>query len=269
MTQPRIVVLTGASSGIGAEMARLLAARGDRLILVARRRERLQALADELNQSFPESCTAFPADLGREDDLERLIAAHPRADVLINNAGSALYGYFQELDWEKTRDMTMVNVFAPLRLCHHYLVGMRARNSGRILNVASTAGSFATPFFSAYTAGKSFVILLSKSLALELKGTPITVSCLLPGPTVTEFWQAAAMEAKVAANLKKFDDPRAVAAYGLELMEKGRPFGIPGWGNRVKQFIKQCLPEPLWNRMIYDHMMHPSLTGSGRRSKAS
>ena len=153
----------------------------------------------------------------------------------------------------------MVNIYAVFRLCHHYLKGMIARNYGRILNVASTAGMYPSPFCSTYAGTKAFVIQFSKSLSLELKGYNVAVSTLLPGPTATNFWEVANMSRKVEKSFRHFDSPREVAEFGINLMEQGKIAGVPGWKNRVKKIIKHYLPENVWCFIVRRHMDHQSL----------
>jgi hypothetical protein len=255
----RSVILTGATGGIGEHMARILAERDYKLILVARNRGKIEKLAKEIERGRGIGCDYFVCDLSKEGEIEKLIGAYPETDVLINNAGFSSYGFFNRSPWEVERDMLMVNVFAPLRLCHHYIKGMMTRNYGRILNVASTAGMYPAPFFSSYAGTKAFVIQFSKSLALELKKYNVSVSTLLPGPTATNFWQVAHMAAKVENSFKHFDNPRDVAEFGINLMEKCKICGIAGWKNRGKEILKRFMPEKVWCYLVRKHMDHPSL----------
>ena len=252
-------LVTGATGGIGEQMARLLAIKAYDLILVARNEHKLEKISSEISATTRIACDYFVCDLSKEAEIEKLISAHPETDVLINNAGFARYGSFHLSPWETERAMMMVNVYALFRLCHHYLRGMMGRNSGRILNVASTAGLHAAPFFSTYAGTKAFVIQFSKSLALELQGYNVSVSTLLPGPTATNFWEVAQTAAKVEKRFKSFDSPREVAEFGIRLIEKNKIAGIPGWKNKVKSIIKHYMPETVWFYTIRRHMLHPSL----------
>jgi len=255
----RKALLTGASRGIGEEMAKILAVRGYDLILVARNEERLQKITEDVRNINKVNCEYHVCDLSKETEIEKLIRAYPETDILINNAGFSSYGFFNKSAWERERDMIMVNIYALFRLCHHYVKGMVARNYGRILNVASTAGMHPTPFLSTYAGTKAFVIQFSKSLALELHGYDVSVSTLLPGPTATNFWEVGNMSCKVEKSFKHFDSPREVAEFGIDLMETCKIAGVPGWENKVKRIIKHYLPEQLWNFMVRQHMVHESL----------
>lgn len=188
-----------------------------------------------------------------------LTKSYPQIDLLINNAGFGDYGFYPKLAWEKQKQMIQVNVMALAYLCHYYLRGMVKRGYGQILNVASTAGTKSAPFTSSYVGTKAFVIKFSESLALELKGTGVTVSCLLPGPTATGFWQEAGMLKKVKENIERFDKPSEVAKYGLNLLEKGEISGIYGFQNKIKQLIKNFLPEKIWFWLIRRHMLSKTI----------
>lgn len=253
------VLLTGASSGIGEQMARLLAQKNYSLIIVARNEDKLKKITEDIGNSNRAKCEYFVCDLSKESEIKRLIKTYPETDLLINNAGFANYGFYYKLPWDREKDMIMVNVVAPCRLCHHYLQGMIARDWGKILNVASIAGLSSAPFMSTYAATKAFLIQFSKSLALELKGKKVTVSCLLPGPTATNFWQVAKCASKIEGVIKRYIDPREVAEFGIRLMEDGKISGIPGWKNKLKNMIKHCMPEKIWSYMIRKHMIHKSL----------
>ncbi|GAB4353645.1 MAG: SDR family oxidoreductase [Candidatus Abyssubacteria bacterium] len=250
----RRALITGASSGIGEEMARILAKDGYQLMLVSRNGAKLARLAEEM-----ESSSYFVCDLSKESEVERLVQAHPETDVLVNNAGFAAYGQYHVLGWERQRDMIMVNVVALSRLCHHYLKGMLERDCGKILNVASTAGQAPAPYFSTYVGTKAFVIQFSKSLALETQKTNVTVSCLLPGPTATEFWRSADMIEKVREAMVSYQSPREVAQFGIRLMNKGGVSGVPGWTNKLKGIVRHYLPDRIWGRLVTNHMTHESL----------
>ncbi|MEN6420533.1 MAG: SDR family NAD(P)-dependent oxidoreductase, partial [Smithella sp.] len=161
--------------------------------------------------------------------------------------------------WSRTRELIGVNVLSPVRLAHHYLPGMIKRGGGKILNVASVAGMRATPYFSSYCGAKAFMIQFSKSLALEVNDENVHVCCLLPGTTATEFWQISGMQEKVSQRIGGFDDPRETAVFGINQMEKGMISGVPGLKNKVKELMKNILPEQMWFYLIKRHMTHPSL----------
>lgn len=255
----RKALVTGASGGIGEHLCGELARRGYSLVLVARRKDKLEELAGKLRRENNIGCEYFVCDLSKEAEVEELIKTYPDIDVLINNAGFGMYGFFQDMPWPRTRELLAVNILSPLRLAHHYLPGMINRRYGRILNVASTAGLRATPFLSAYCGTKAFMVQFSKSLALEMNDKNVRISCLLPGPTATGIWETANAGEKVKDTIASFDDPRDVASFGIDLMESGLISGIPGLRNKIKQLIKSLLPEKIWFYAIKRHMTHSSL----------
>ena len=189
-----VVLLTGASSGIGEAMATILAAQARVLVVVARREARLEALAASLADARAE-IMVLPCDLTDEEATEAMVSAveavHGPIDVLINNAGLGDIGLFSASSWEKNRRMIDVNITALLFLTHRVLPGMVERGRGGILNVSSGFGLTWMPIFSAYVATKHFVSSFSESLRTELSGTGVVVTQLCPGPVATEFEQVA------------------------------------------------------------------------------
>ena len=222
----QVALITGASAGLGVEFARQLSKRGHPLVLVARRKERLEELAKELGNA-----RAVAMDLSKANAATKLItelkAAGEEVDLLVNNAGFGLIGQFAKLDAKRERQMIDLNVGALTDLCRAVAPQMGARKSGAILNVASTAFQ-PGPKMAVYFATKTFVLSLSEALHEELKPHGVRVTCLCPGPTRTEFGEVAgfggsgmfervAMEAAdvVEAGLKGLDKNRAVVVTGL------------------------------------------------------
>ena len=185
-----VALITGASAGLGVDFARQLSAQGKQLVLVARRRDRLDALAAELGNT-----RAVEMDLSEAGAADRLmadLAAHgEQADLLVNNAGFGLTGRFAELDGRRQRQMIDLNCGALIELAHAVLPAMIERKQGRILNVASTAAFQPGPGMAVYFATKAFVLSFSEALHEEVKRHGVTVSALCPGPTATEFGEVA------------------------------------------------------------------------------
>jgi short-subunit dehydrogenase len=223
----KVALITGASAGLGVEFARQLSKRGHRLVLVARRKDRLDELAKELGNA-----RAVAIDLSKANAAAKLMAdveaAGEQVDLLVNNAGFGLIGAFAELDAKRERQMIDLNVGALADLCRAVAPGMIKRKSGGIINVASTAAFQPGPKMAVYFATKSFVLSLSEALHEELKPHGISVTCLCPGPTRTEFGDVAgfggngvfdrvAMEAGpvVKAGLNGLDKNKAVVVTGL------------------------------------------------------
>jgi short-subunit dehydrogenase len=190
----RIAVVTGASSGIGAATARRLAKDGMQLVLVARRQDRLEDLAEEI-RSRGGQAHLIPADLTQESERERVAREVQNrfgpVDVLVNNAGLGWYGYGSDMKWKTAREMLQVNVETVVQLSLSLLPGMRARNSGHIVNVGSISGSIPSQGIALYGATKSFLDNFSTALYRELKGSRVHVSVVRAGPVRTEFGEAA------------------------------------------------------------------------------
>ena len=224
-----VALITGASAGLGVDFARQLAAKGYPLVLVARRKDRLDALAAELGNA-----RAVEMDLGEDGAAGRLIAnlaAHgEQVDLLVNNAGFGLAGRFAELDGKRQRQMIDLNCGALTELAHAVLPGMIERKSGSILNVASTAAFQPGPGMAVYFATKAFVLAFSEALHEEVQGHGIKVSALCPGPTATEFGAVAGF-GRPLPEIISADSPSVVTA-GLKGLEAGRAIVIPGLMNK-------------------------------------
>jgi len=238
-------VVTGASSGLGAALARRLSERGHHVTLVARRADRLQALAGELGDA-----TAMPCDLAAPAPREQLIAAlqdgERRVDVLVNNAGFGTAGRYLDADPAREREMLGVNVDAPVALCRAFAPAMAARQSGAILTVASIAAFSPLPGMSLYAGTKSLLLTFSSGLHAELAGHGVTVTVMCPGGIRTEFAQVAG-GASVAKRLPAFVwmSPGAVADRGLDGLERGRFLVVPGRMNRIGGLVARHVPRPL------------------------
>jgi short-subunit dehydrogenase len=229
-------LVTGASGGIGRELASLLARDGHDLVLVSRNGVALAELATTLRERHGVSAKVLPKDLS-EPAAPAGIAARLEADgiaveVLVNSAGYGAYGPFAELGAGEQLDMLQVDVVALTHLTRLMLPGMVVRRRGRILNVASTAAFVPGPLMAVYYASKAYVLSLSEALANELEGSGVTVTCLCPGPTATGFQERADM---VGSRLFRRPpmSPAAVAAAGYDALVRGDPMAVPGLRNRV------------------------------------
>lgn len=232
-------LVTGASSGIGAAFARLLAARGHDLVLVARREPVLRALAEEL-ASTAGTVDVLVADLA-DRGAARAVEERARAgvDLLVANAGVATVGRFLDSDVDDDARVLDVNAVSLLRLVHAALGPMRARGSGRVLTVSSVAGFQPGPGTATYAASKAFVTSFSQALHTELRGTGVTVTCLCPGFTRTEM----AVGGGVPGRL--FLTPERVAAEGLAAAEAGRALCVPGAAYKLLAGAARLLPRGL------------------------
>lgn len=216
-------LVTGASSGIGAEFARLHAAKGGDLVLVARREDALNALKLELENTYSIKATVIVADLAQPDAAEKIFNATESAgtqiDILINNAGFGGHGKFHERDLAKDQAMMQVNMVSLVNLTHMYLQGMVSRNSGKILHVASTAGFLPGPLQAVYYATKAFVVSFSQAIAQELSDTNVTSTVLCPGAVATGFVSAGDLDG--VSTWDNAATPESAAKCGYEAMMKG------------------------------------------------
>jgi short-subunit dehydrogenase len=231
-----IVLVTGASSGIGYELAKLFARDGHDLVLVARSREKLEAIGRELKDATGVAVRLIPKDLSRpraaEEVFDELTRESIRIRVLVNCAGFGTYGAFAETDIAAEREMMQLNVVALTELTKLAVRDMVHRGDGRILNVASTAAFQPGPRMAVYYATKAYVLSFSEALANELHGTGVTVSTLCPGPTRTGFGDRAKMEdARVYRT--GVMDAAAVAKAGYRGLKRAETVIIPGLRNKL------------------------------------
>lgn len=226
-------LVTGASAGLGAEFARQLAARGRDLVLVARRRERLEELARELATAHGVRTHVFLADLAEADapaKLERFISEQSlQIDWLVNNAGIAGPDLLEERDWGTHARFFELMMLSVAQLCHRFIPPMRERGFGRVVNVASFAGRLARPAGANYGPAKAYLVALSEELSLVLRGSGVHVSALCPGFTHTEFHEVAGlMEMKRGLPGFIWYDAATVVREGIEAVERGKPIWVSG-----------------------------------------
>ena len=250
----RTALITGASGGIGLELARLFAAGGYDLVLVARSADKLEELAGELRLQGG-AVRVLAKDLAKpespEEVFRELEAAGVAVDVLVNNAGFATYGPFVEIDLGRELEELQLNVVTLTHLTKKLLPGMLARRRGGVLNLASTAGFQPGPLMAVYYATKAYVISFSEALAEELNGTGVTVSVLCPGPTATGFQRRAGMEAsKLFSGMLQVADAAAVARAGYEGFRAGKRIVIPGLINKIGVQSIRVSPRALATKMV-------------------
>ena len=245
MVKP-VAIVTGASAGLGVEFVRQLAAKGHRLVLVARRKDRLEELAKEVGNA-----RVVALDLSEPGATAKLMANVAKAgetvELLINNAGFGLAGGFAELDAARQREMVDLNCGALEELSRAVLPGMIERKSGGILNVASTAAFQPGPGMSVYFATKAFVLSFSEALHDEMKPHGIKVSCLCPGPTRTEFRSVSGFDPK--GKLAKLSaDAKSVVIAGIKGLERNTAVVVPGISNKVISQAHRFLPRAFMRR---------------------
>ena len=250
--QGETVLITGASSGIGRELARLFASDGADLVLIARSEGRLRELADELAATYGTKAQVVPADLSRPaspgEIAEALTQRQIQVDVLVNNAGFGAHGPIAAIGAGRQLDMIEVNVSALTRLTALLLPGMVQRRRGAILNVASTAAFQPGPYQAVYCATKAYVLSFTEALAEEVRGSGVRVSCLAPGATDTGF---AAQAGTLGTRLfrRGVMDAGRVARAGHNGMRRGRTLVIPGLRNRALAFSVRLAPRTLATRV--------------------
>jgi len=243
-------LVTGASSGIGAAIARELARRGHALVLVARRQERLRSLADELAAEHGVEAVAVAADVGdpagREALADAVHAGGRSVEILVNNAGFGSRGRFARNDRARMTEMVRVNVEAVVDLSGRYLPGMAERGRGAIINIASVAAFQPLPGSATYAATKSFVLSFSEALHTEQRGSGVTVTAVCPGPVRTEFTEVAGMDGV------EEDTPdliwmsaEEIGRHAVEAAEQGKRSIVPGALNRAQSLFGQHTPRSL------------------------
>jgi short-subunit dehydrogenase len=259
----RTAVVTGASSGIGVELARELARRGHGVTLVARRADKLAELADELGATGIRA-EVLAADLSDRGDRaalhDRIVERGLTPDILVNNAGLSTLGPVAKADPAGELHMLEVDVLAVADLCTRFLPGMVERGRGAVLNVASTAAFQPLPGQAGYGASKAFVLSYTRSLGGELRGTGVTVTCLCPGPVHTGFGEAAGFSTEDAeSSLPGFmwETPEAVAKAGIGGLDAGNPVAIPGTANQVGAMLAHLAPKRLLVPLLASR--HPGL----------
>ncbi len=242
------VLITGASSGIGRELARLYASDGARLILVARSEDKLRQLADELAAKYGAEAQVLPADLSRPASPREIAGAlaqrHIDVDILVNDAGFGARGSVAGLGVDRQLDMVEVNVAALTQLTALLLPGMLERGHGAILNVASTAAFQPDPNQAVYGATKAYVLSFTEALAEEVRGSGVRVSCLAPGPTETG-WAAQAGMLGTRLFRRGAMDAGRVARAGHDGVRQGKTLVIPGLRNRILAFSVRLSPRGL------------------------
>jgi short-subunit dehydrogenase len=234
----KTVLITGASSGIGLELAKQFARGGWNLVLVARREPELRDLAASLKVQTQ----VVVADLTRVEERKRLIEMlrETPVDCLVNNAGFADYSPFAKADWDKNAALLHLNIEALTHLTHAFLPGMIERKRGRILNVASTAAFFPGPGMATYYASKAFVLSFSEALATEVEGSGVSVTCLCPGATTSEFQERANMQESKVMDVAMMSSAE-VARAGYKAAIRGQRLVIPGTMNILLTLLPRVL----------------------------
>ncbi len=247
-------LITGASSGIGYELSKLFA--GDRynLVLVARSESKLQQIASELTEQFGVRVKVVAKDLSSptspKEIWQELQIESITVDVLVNNAGFATYGLFTEAELEPELNMMQLNMVTLTHLTKLFLPEMLARQTGKILNVASTAAFQPGPLMAVYYATKAYVLSFSEALANELQGTGVSVSALCPGPTASGFQAKANMENSKLVKNKQIMDANKVASIGYHGLMNNQTVVIPGYQNKLLALVIRFIPRNLVTKIV-------------------
>jgi uncharacterized protein len=249
-----IALITGASSGIGLELAKLFARESHDLALVARSHEKLKLIAEDLQQTYGVQVKYYAKDLSisstPEEIFEALQSEGGNIDVLVNNAGFGWRGEFAQMELSDIMGMIQVNITSLTHLTRLFLPGMVSRKRGKILQVASTAAFQPGPMMAIYYASKAYVLSFSEALSEELNGTGITVTAFCPGPTATNFGQRAGFSnEKILGGILSMNS-RAVALDGYKGLMKGKPLVISGWKNWAGTQLVRFMPRPLPARLV-------------------
>lgn len=237
-------LVTGASSGIGREIARVLGEQGCNLVITARRQVELQALAEELTEKHAIDVKVVVADLSEQIGVENVIRETGEVDILVNNAGFGFHGKHVNLNQEGQLNMIDLNIRALTHLARHYGAEMKKRGSGRILNVASIAGFQPGPNMAVYCATKAYVLSYTRALHSELKKSGVSVTALCPGFVETGFQEVAGMELG-KLELSGAVPADKVAKTAVKAMRKGRREVIPGWLNKPIPYANRIAPVSL------------------------
>lgn len=253
----RRALVTGASSGLGADFARHLARAGASLVLVARREAELEALAKDLWSAYGAEVRVIALDL-LQPDADAILQAQLEVealpiDILINNAGFGVFGDHLELPWERERAMMRLDMEVLVALTKRFAAAMVSRKWGRILNVSSIGAFQPTPTYAVYSAAKSFVLSYSEAFSRELVGTGVSVTAICPGITATEFLKVSGQKATFYQRLVMMDSP-TVTRIGVKAMLSGRRSIVPGVLNSLTAWSTRLMPRRLQTWMAYQVM---------------
>lgn len=255
----KTALVTGASSGLGVDFARQLAARGCNLILVARREHQLRTVQEEISQRYGVDVLIIPMDLAATDApqilYDQIQAAGKQVDVLINNAGYGLYGRFTEIEWEREKNMLELDIITLMHLTKLCVKDMVTRNFGFILLVSSIGAYQPSPLYASYSAAKSFVLNFGEALSYELRQTSVRCTVISPGITATEFLKVSGQQASLYQRLAmmKSED---VTRIGIESMLKGKPSVVPGRLNALSVWSNRLMPRRLSAAVAYRLMSY-------------
>ena len=245
-------LVTGASSGIGYELAKLFAKDGKSIVAIARSQDKLEELKKEIEDKYGTTVMVLPKDLSNPTSPQEIFSELEKegliVDVLVNNAGFGVNGKFVETDLQEELEMIQVNITSLTHLTKLFLKKMVDNGSGKIMNVSSGLGFISAPLYSVYAATKSYVLHFSEALANEVQGTSVSITCLCPDVTRTNFWERSHGEDTVAGRGKMMD-AATCAKVGYAALKKGKVFALAG-NSRLMPFIVRIAPRGLLTKMV-------------------
>jgi uncharacterized protein len=253
----RTALVTGASSGLGVDFARQLAARGANLVLVARRQDQLCSVAAEIEKEYAVTVHAIPMDLAEpaapELLYDQLVQLGLQVDILVNNAGFGAFGNFVDIPWQRHQAMLDIDIIALTHLTRLFLPDMISRSYGYVLLVASNGAYQPTPTYAAYAAAKAYVLSMGEAINYELRGTGVSVTVISPGITATEFLKVSGQSPSLYQRLVLMDSP-TVARIGIESMLRRRASVVPGFINSLVAFSTHLVPRRMLASLAYYSM---------------
>jgi uncharacterized protein len=243
----KYALITGGSEGIGYELAKLLAADGYNLVIVARDRQRLEQVADKLGNQYKVAVIPVSRDLFQREAASEVYAElqmkEIKIDILVNDAGQGQHGFFADTDLQRDIDLIQLNIISLVSFTKLFLKDMLERNEGKILQLASIASMYPSPLLAVYAATKAFVLSFSEALSNELKDTNITVTALIPGATETDFFNKADAENTREFQESSLSNPADVAKDGYEAMMKGEVKVVSGMKNKMQAAMSNVMPD--------------------------
>jgi len=259
-TQGKYALVTGATSGIGKELAKLLAKDGYSLIIVARNQQELDTTAGELTAVYSVGVKTIAKDLSKLEEAKALCQeVTVPVDVLVNDAGQGVYGLFQDNELERELDIVQLNISATVILTKHFLKEMLARGEGKILNLGSVAGKLPGPWQAVYHATKAFILSFTTAVREEVKDSGVTLTALLPGVTDTDFFNKAGMNDSKAVQDKEAMAPAAdVAKDGYDALMAGEDRVISGFKNKVQVNMANLMPDSSVAHTMYEQQQPAS-----------
>lgn len=252
--QQKTALITGGTSGIGYELAKLFAQNKYNLIIVARNQDELDTKAQEFKMNYGINIQTIAKDLSDMEQAKALCKEITTPiDVLVNDAGQGVYGLFKDNDIERELDIIHLNICATAILTKHFVQQMAARGDGKILNLGSVAGKLPGPWQAVYHATKAFVLSFTTAIREELKDSGVTLTALMPGATDTDFFNKAGMQdSKVVQDKSKLDDPATVAKDGYEALMAGEDRVISGFKNKLEVNMANLMPDSNVAHTMYE-----------------